>query len=230
MEADKVISNVIIFGGIGAMAYLLLKKKPVVEQKSTTTTFVYNPVSGNTTEQTIYNSQKALACAEGISKDWIKVSPSFVANCVSLQGNNELTQPLVDQTTLSLNPSSNLITNRFYTGTGDVRPNSCIELDWFIKSISKDLQFMYSSGSGSISSSFIPYYEKVKKDAEDKFAKFNCRDKIEAQRTKDFVAVQSKGDIQAEQSILTKSFTDQKTYIILGGLVLLTGFYIVVKK
>jgi hypothetical protein len=30
MEAGKVIGNVIIFGGIGAMAYQMLKKKHVV--------------------------------------------------------------------------------------------------------------------------------------------------------------------------------------------------------
>ena len=40
MEAGKVINNVIIYGGIGAMAYLLLKKKPVVEQKPTQKIFL----------------------------------------------------------------------------------------------------------------------------------------------------------------------------------------------
>jgi len=41
MSAGKVIENVIIYGGIGAMAYLLLKKKPVVEQKATKKYFLY---------------------------------------------------------------------------------------------------------------------------------------------------------------------------------------------
>jgi hypothetical protein len=63
-----------------------------------------------------------------------------------------------------------------------------------------------------------------------KFNKFNCRDKIEAVRTRMLVDLQSKGSIKAEESVVGKGFTEQKTYIVLGALVLLTGFYIVVKK
>ena len=80
---------------------------------------------------------------------------------------------------------------------------------------------------------YIPIIETIKQaklDSEAKFKKFNCRDKIEAERTKSLIEVQTKGDIKAEEKIVTKAFTEQKTYIILGGLVLLTGFYIMVKK
>jgi hypothetical protein len=35
---------------------------------------------------------------------------------------------------------------------------------------------------------------------------------------------------KAEESVVGKGFAEQKTYIILGALVLLTGFYVVVKK
>jgi hypothetical protein len=41
---------------------------------------------------------------------------------------------------------------------------------------------------------------------------------------------ETKGSIKAEETIVNKGFTEQKTYIILGALVLLTGFYVVVKK
>jgi hypothetical protein len=40
MSAGKVIENVIILGSIGAMGYLLFKKKPVIEQTPTTKTFI----------------------------------------------------------------------------------------------------------------------------------------------------------------------------------------------
>ena len=69
-----------------------------------------------------------------------------------------------------------------------------------------------------------------KTDAIAKFNKFNCRDRIEAERTRDLIDLQSKGSIKAEESIVTKGFTEQKTYIIIGALVLLTGFYVIVKK
>ena len=229
MEAGKVISNVIIFGGIGVMAYLLLKKKPVVEQKPTTTTIIDGVEEGK------YKQDQAKFCSEAIFRGGnIVTKPDVVKQCVSLQSGAELKEPLVDQSVLNLSTNYASISwdasaMQYYTPTGDIKANNCIELDWVIKYVGQQIQGAYASNLPAYMNR-ISFYEKVKQDAEAKFKKFNCRDKIEAQRTKDFVDIQSKGDIQAEQSILTKSFTEQKTYIILGGLVLLMGFYIVVKK
>jgi hypothetical protein len=134
-----------------------------------------------------------------------------------MQTFNELTEPLVDQSALdetlyiSFHPWEAFKTH-LYTTKGDIKANNCLELDLIIK------------GKGKSTDS------KYRTDAEAKFNKFNCRDKIEALRTKSLIDLQTKGSIKAEESILGKGFTEQKTYIILGALVLLTGFYIVVKK
>ena len=72
--------------------------------------------------------------------------------------------------------------------------------------------------------------QQISKMAREKFERFNCRDKIEAVRTRSLIDLQTQGSIKAEESIVKKGFAEQKTYIILGALVLLTGFYMVVKK
>ena len=214
MEAGKVIGNVIIFGGIGAMAYLLLKKKPVVEQGATTKKLI------NGVEQSEYEKKNAEYCYNIISTNTplsVRFSPAYREKCLSMQTFNELTQPLVDQNALDetlyieTHPSEALKTH-LYTTTGDIKANNCLELDLIIK------------GKGKSTDS------KYRTDAEAKFNKFNCRDKIEALRTKSLVDLQTKGSIKSEESVLGKGFTEQKTYIILGALVLLTGFYVVVKK
>jgi hypothetical protein len=218
MVAGKVINNVIIFGGIGAMAYLLLKKKPVVEQTPTTKKFIGG------FEESDYNKSQAIKCANEIIDDkkdnifWR--DPEFVKRCVDLQEKSELTETLVDQSVLGITQQH----DQYYTNTGDIRANTCLELDWFIKIVNNDVLRLAKSNVNT------DYLRKVKQDAEAKFKKFNCRDKIEAVRTKNLIDLQSKGSINAEKNIVTKGFTEQKTYIIIGALVLLTGFYIVVKK
>jgi hypothetical protein len=212
MEAGKVIGNVIIFGGIGAMAYLLLKKKPVVEQTSTTKTFIGG------IEESKRNKLYAKLCADSIAEG-NSSGKDYVKGCLSIQEKNELTEPLLDQS--ALQPEKD-----------DVQANTCFELDLSIKSLNKRLISLYELGGLG-----LPDYlgtttgtERAKALAEAKFNKFSCRDKIEAVRTRTLVDLQSKGSIKAEETIVNKGFTEQKGYIILGALVLLTGFYAIVKK
>ena len=237
MSAGKVIGNVIgnviIFGGIGAMGYLLLKKKPVVEQGATTKTLI------NGVEQSEYEKKNAEYCYSVISTNTplsVRFSPAYKAKCLSMQTFNELTEPLVDQSVLNVNylqyNTWDATTRDFYTTTGDIKANTCLELDLFIKERGQTLPILYNLAGMGLSNEkpIIAITEKAKADAEAKFNKFNCRDKIEALRTKSLIDLQTKGSINAEESILGKGFTEQKTYIILGTLVLLTGFYVVVKK
>ena len=228
MEAGKVINNVIIFGGIGAMAYLLFKKKPVIEQKPTTKIFI------NGIEKSEYDKQKAKLCLEEAGSG----RTEKIKDCVSLQDSTELTEPLIDRTALT---NTNTDTwskvldeqNRFYTPTGDLKANSCLELDLLIKDRNSSLVSLYELNALYYSignKQLLEESKKILSDAEAKFNKFNCRDKIEAVRTRMLVDLQSKGSIKAEESVVGKGFKEQKTYIILGALVLLTGFYIVVKK
>ena len=112
----------------------------------------------------------------------------------------------------------------YYTPSGDLRANNCVELDLLIKKL----------GDYNFNPTQYPvlynFYTQLKADVDSKFNKFNCRDKIEAVRTRSLVDIQTKGAIKAEESILGKGFTEQKTYIALGSLILLTGLYVVVKK
>jgi hypothetical protein len=219
MNAGKVIESVIIFGGIGAMGYLLLKKKPVVEEGATTKNFI------DGIEESEYNKLLAEGCAKNVA---FSNNLDEIMKCRRLQEKNELTDSLLDDSVVNdYNSNTRPLTN-MWNPPPIKNLNTCNELDNFIKSQSMKLQYFYKSG-------FFPKWigeqnEKAKAEAEAKFNKYNCRDKIEAVRTKTLVDLQTKGSIKAEEAIVNKGFTEQKTYIILGALVLLTGFYVVVKK
>jgi hypothetical protein len=168
MEAGKVIENVIIYGGIGAMAYLLFKKKPVVEQKVTKKVFLGG---------------------------------------IEIKNRDSDPQLRFDEET-------------------------CAELDLEIKKSNGKLENLYllvSRGSVEYNTSINITKQKIA-DLEAKFSKLNCRDKIEAIRIRSFADALTETAIKSEKSILGKGFKEQKTYIALGGLVLLLGLYVVTKK
>ncbi len=236
MESGKVIENVIIFGGIGAMAYLLLKKKPVVEPKETTKIFL----NGVEIKNKNYNEDLAKLCAESIGRvgnvqgaEWKTPSEGLLKKCYGVEELTEVTEPLVDISVIDLSSAPNddkdlylygysKHRKMYYTPSGELRANNCMELDLLMKELGA--WYAYPSEILKV------FYTQLKKDVEDKFNKFNCRDKIEAVRTRSLVDIQTKGAIKAEESILGKGFTEQKTYIALGSLILLTGLYAVVKK
>jgi hypothetical protein len=244
MESGKVIENIIIFGGIGAMAYLLLKKKPIVEPKETTKIFL----NGVEVKNKDFDEELATLCSKSIGRVeqggvWKTPSEELLKKCFSVEELTEITEPLVDRGVLDLSSASNddsdlylygfsKIRKRYYTPSGDLRANNCVELDFAIKKSNEDLGNFYQLVSrGSIEyNSSINSTKQTIADLETKFNKFNCRDKIEAVRTRSLIDIQSKSSIKAEESVLGKGFKEQKAYIILGSLVLLAGFYIVVKK
>jgi hypothetical protein len=217
MSAGKVIESVIIFGGIGAMAYLLLKKKPVVEQGATTKKFI------DGVEESEYNKLKAKQCVKSATfmNDAYKLM-----ECRKLQEKNELTDSLLSNSVVDDFNSNTRHFPSMFNPLPIKNLNTCNELDNFIMSQSQKLGLLYKHFPKSLQ----VQNEIAKAEAEAKFNKYNCRDKIEAERTKTLVDIQTKGSIKAEETIVNKGFTEQKTYIILGALVLLTGFYVVVKK
>ena len=234
MGAGKVIENVIIFGGIGAMAYLLLKKKPIVEQ---TTPIVKNYVTekgkGKVEETEWIKAQRKLCVDFIMNKGGVASgghSFQHLRSCNDIQEKNELSEHLVDKNVLNnridytkFRPEQwNANYRDWLTQDGELKANTCLELDWLIKDFGIE-QVHLSAGA-------IGIREEIVKKALDKFKNFNCRDKIEAVRTRSLIDLQTQGSIKAEQSIVTKGFAEQKTYIIIGALVLLTGFYVVVKK
>jgi hypothetical protein len=285
MSLGKVVENVVIFGGIGTMAYLLLKK-PTAPKLSANTIAENSKIKCNN-DLILLNNQEAnlafydsqlgagnrevlqkmqkefdIAKANYYASDCAKKDPianpnydeyiydhnrkptgtlskacedsyqgimypidtkeQMVKRCRELSyrryGKNEITEDLVTDSVLLI-PKSEY---NFYSSNGDILANSCVDLDTQLKKIEKILTVT----GGDTASMF----RQIKADTEAKFKKFNCRDKIEAQRTKDLISLESQGSIKAEESIGKSSAKNQNAYIILGSLVLLTGFYIVIKK
>jgi hypothetical protein len=247
MNTGKAIENIIIFGGIGAMAYLLLKKKPVVEQQATKKIFL----NGVEIKNKDYDEELVKLCSESIGRvgnvqgaEWKNTSDELLRKCFALEERNELNEDLVDQSILSVNSNIknnddlylwdfNIEKKIFYTPSGELRANNCTEIDLILKDANDRFKYYnLLSGSGLIDQykKSIEIIKKVIADAEAKYNKFNCRDKIEAVRTRNLIDLQTKGAIKAEESIVNKGFAEQKTYIVLGSLILLTSLYVFVKK
>jgi hypothetical protein len=232
MSAGKVIENVIIFGGIGAMAYLLLKKNPAVDQKPTQKFFL----NGVEIKNKDFDEDLIKLCSKSIGRveqDGKFKTPSedLLKKCYGIEELNQVNEPLVDRSVLDLSSAPNddkdlylygfsKHRKMYYTPSGDLRANTCQELDLMMKT----------------RETFFPNdiirnnYTQLRADVESKFNKFNCRDKIEAVRTRSFADALTETAIKSEESVLGKGFKEQKTYIALGSLVLLTGLYLVLKK
>ena len=238
MEAGKVINNVIIFGGIGGMAYLLFKKKPTIVQEATQKIFL----NGVEVKNKNYDEELIKLCRKSIGRvgdvqgaEWKTPSEALLKKCYGIEELTEVTEPLVDISVIDLSSAPNNDKDlylygyskdrkMYYTPSGELRANNCVELDLLIKKLG---DYNFSPTKYPI---LYNFYTQLKADVDSKFNKFNCRDKIEAVRTRSLVDLQSKGSIKAEEAVIGKGTKEQKTYIILGALVLLTGFYIVVKK
>lgn len=283
MSLGKIVDDVIIFGGIGAIAYLLLKKKTIPKLSTNTISNNLNTACDNDLKSLEYQQKKLnyenssygqlsreeiqkfqddfdiskkkydnSDCAKkepdtdpnydeimydqnrqstGMLSTYCRRSPNYLyPNCRNLEfrryGKSEITEDLVSNVVLSSQDIFLSLGDNYYSKSGDILANTCIDLDNQLKDIEAILVNLYKMNSSGLGS----FYEQIKADTQAKFDKFKCRDKIEAKRTKDLIGVENQGVIKAEESVLGKNTTQQKTYIILGGLVLLTGFYIVVKK
>ena len=67
-------------------------------------------------------------------------------------------------------------------------------------------------------------------DTEEKFTKMKCREKIEFLRLNETAVLDLEQAIKSEASVLEKNKKEQNIYIGLGAIVILTGFYILIKK
>ena len=225
MSLSSVFDDVIVFGGVGTIIYFLLKK-PTPE-------LVTAPPAGSVdTRPTSFQTR----CEE--EKPTPYTNLNFYNQCREiLKSTSEIWKPLIDPSSILLvsDPikynTYSATYRAFYLPTGDLKSNTCGDLDLSAKAVTSLLQSEYKlAGAGSSNKATIATLEQVKKDIDTKFEKFNCRDKIEAERTKTSIDLETKYAIKAEESIAKKGFAEQKTYIILGSLVLLTGLYVVVKK
>jgi len=283
MSAGKVIENVIIFGGIGAMAYLLLKKPMPVKvnceydlkymdsllnkikliqtrNKGASANAEIKKLSDE--YNSVYQRYNGAECKKviitpaggeiddrptGLDKICAEKKPTIYTDVVlynqcleNSMKNSELNEPLVDP--IVMNSAKEWKTydakrydatyQSLYTPSGELKANTCLAVDGLIKGLDGAIANSYLMLARGLSNyqPILETQQQAKTDAIAKFNKFICRDRIEAERTRDLIALQSKGSVKAEESIVTKGFAEQKTYIIIGALVLLTGFYVVVKK
>ena len=230
MEAGKLIGNVIVFGGIGAIGYLLFKKQKPID--NSTSKNKYTDENGNplAKDTTVYKGVKFLdicsATNGGTKEAEIDIGDDNHTRVYFNKKDLPYIKDLCDNLPLTLKSELDQELSSVPEFGFPHTPNTCKGLDVRIALLQNWILDEYKKNNPLKASA----YEMEKKHCEDKFNKFNCRDKIEAQRTNDVINTEVKGNIKAEQSIGKSSIKDQNTYIILGGLVLLTGFYVVLKK
>jgi len=116
----------------------------------------------------------------------------------------------------------------------DVR--DCIQLDESIKS-TKDEILRFEKKKLQLGEHWLPFSEKmlqsykngVKNDENDFISK-GCKGRLESEKLKDNAIILTDMSSQQEKNILKKNVTEQYAYIGIGGLVLITGLYMVLKK
>ena len=230
MEAGKLIGNVIVFGGIGAIGYLLFKKQKPID--GSTSKNKYTDENGNplAKDTTFYKGVEFLdicsATNGGTKEGEVDVGDDNHTRVYFNKKDLPYIKDLCDNLPLTLKNELDQELSSVNDFGFPHTANTCNGLDMQISDLQNKILDEYKKINPILASS----YEMQKKHSEDKFNKFNCRDKIEAQRTNDVINTEVKGDVKAEQSIGKSSIKDQNTYIILGGLVLLTGFYVGLKK
>jgi hypothetical protein len=225
MNSKEIVQNLIIFGGIGSIAYLLFKK-----QKTDTAKFdiKYTEENGQPSSRkfdiknTLYRglSLQNICANTASGTKTAKINdvliteeelPYISSFCNKLKTDNtisEIDQPLID------------FPSKGYA-------NTCRDLD---VEISRYDDRIIDDNKYNRPSWELKYDINRRDSSQAMFDKFRCRDKIETERTKDLIGLELKGSINAEKSILNKNFEEQNTYIIFGGLVLLTSFYVLLKK
>jgi hypothetical protein len=107
----------------------------------------------------------------------------------------------------------------------------CLALDKLIKEyIVRKSDLLKQKLAGGVNQSLLNETLKVFNESEDKFSRLNCRKKIEFLRLNETAVLDLEQAIKSEASVLEKNKKEQNLYIGLGAIVLLTGFYILIKK
>jgi hypothetical protein len=115
------------------------------------------------------------------------------------------------------------------TKYGAISPKgaNCIDLDFDVKKITDEIAQLRKSFNNDTKIGFLSYAREL---ILKKFNGFDCETRIEETRLAESATLETKGAILSEQSVLKKSFVEQNIYIILGGIILLTATFILIKK
>jgi hypothetical protein len=107
----------------------------------------------------------------------------------------------------------------------------CLVLDQTLKEyIVRKTDLLKQKVSGGVNQSLLDETLKLFYETEEKFTKMKCAKKIEYLRLNETAVLDLEQAIKSEASVLEKNKKEQNIYIALGGIVLLTGFYILIKK
>jgi hypothetical protein len=104
-----------------------------------------------------------------------------------------------------------------------VLANTCIDLDRDIKLISEDLVRFRTQSNTQTQINFLMYANEL---VLRKFNQFDCRNRIENTRLDTTGTETTKFAIKSEQSVLGKSNSETNTYLVIGGLVILSTLVI----
>jgi len=107
----------------------------------------------------------------------------------------------------------------------------CLLLDQTLKEyIVRKTYLLKQKVSGGVNQSLLNETLKLFYETEEKFTKTKCAKKIEYLRLNETAVLDLEQAVKSEASVLEKNKKEQNVYIALGGIVLLVGFYILIKK
>lgn len=124
----------------------------------------------------------------------------------------------------------------YRTGVSYKNVRDCIFLDVKNRELMSEIAFRERKklelGSAWTNSSEINL-QKIKSEyanSQNEFITKGCAERLESQKLKDDSILLTEQAIKSEESVLKKNFTEQYVYIGFASVLLLTGFYVVLKK
>lgn len=136
---------------------------------------------------------------------------------------------------LNLKPITNeeliiykLVTDKYLitdygNGRKQVKSNNCIDLDRDAKKMSDELVELRKTQGKQTHINFLMFANKL---VLDRFNLYDCRNRIEDTRLDSAGIESTKFAIKAEKSVLGKSNSEVNTYLVIGGLVILSTLLI----
>jgi hypothetical protein len=107
----------------------------------------------------------------------------------------------------------------------------CLALDKTLKEyIVRKTDLLKQDVSGGVNRNLLNETLKLFYETEEKFVKMKCAKKIEYLRLNETAVLDLEQAIKSEASVLEKNKKEQNIYIALGGIMVLTAFYILIKK
>jgi hypothetical protein len=107
----------------------------------------------------------------------------------------------------------------------------CLRLDKTLKEyLVRKSDLLKQKVSGGVNQSLLDETLKLFYETEEKFTKMKCAKKIEYLRLNESAVLDLEQAIRSEASVLGKNKREQNIYIALGGIILLTGFIIIIRK